>query len=405
MSATPPPSDELTKFFALPPALARAAEPSRESLYVGNAEKNLYAARERRLAHLRDPVTRQAIDRATERLTNIAHPDLDYIAIRSPFIYGRQLAPAPGGDTDDVATLPPPLSRVLRRKNQHAIALYLTLLFVRQMLAFRAGTGDADAVTPRRRKAVFNVDGAPSEASLIGLPSTDRRNQRRVFNRALDALQNAELIDYGPDGAQRYATYRLNREDGSGHAYTAPAGDPDSFAYLCLPVGFITAGWPMILTPSELATFLAICHFADRKLPRNPDGESPRLVYLAKSQRDNHFGLSDEAYESIHTLAEFKLIAVHDTMEGRRRGRISPERTGGKRHDPYLLDPIVLGGFPSHDRAFNLDAFKQPAIDTAIDRLNWPIPRYAIWSGSSRASDDARAARAAKKKTSAPQPR
>lgn len=371
------------------PALVREMEPpSRESAYLSKAEKNLHASRESRLVHLRNAVTRNAIDRATERLSDMAHPDLDYVVIRTPFIYGPHLLPNPptpymdGGA--DFATIPPPLTRVLRRKNQHAIALYLTLLFVRQVHVFRAG--NPAAAGPRRRKAVYNLDGSFSEASLIGLPSFDRRNQRRVFNRALDALEKAELVDLGRSG-QRYATYTLNCEDGSGHAYTVPAGDPDVPQHLCLPTEFFTAGWPMILTPSELATFLAICHYADRRLPRNPDGETPRRIYLAKSERDNHLGLSDEAYESIHQLAEFGLIDVHDPVEGRRRGRISPELTGGKRPDPYLLDPTVLGGFPSHERVFNLDAFKQPAIETAIDRLNQPLPRYAMWSGTSRKRD------------------
>ena len=386
--STPPDSAEVKTFFALPPALARAMEPpSRESAYISKAEKNLYAARERRLADLRDTVTRKAIDRATERLTALAHPDLDYVVIRSPFIYGRRVLPVPCMDgAEDLATLPPPLSRVLRRKNQHAIALYLTLLFVRQVQAFRAAAGNPAGGGPRRRTTVYNLDDSFSEASLIGLPSWDRRNQRRVFNRALDALEKAELIDYGRSG-QRYATYTLNCEDGSGHAYAVPAGDPDVPQHLCLPTEFFTAGWPMILTPSELATFLAICHYADLRLPRNPDGETPRRTYLAKSERDNYLGLSDEAYESIHQLAEFGLIDVHDPVEGRRRGRISPELTGGKRPDPYLLDPTVLGGFPSHERVFNLDAFNRPAIDIAIDRLNRPIPRYAMWSGTSRKKD------------------
>jgi hypothetical protein len=373
------------------PALVSAMEPpSRESTYLSKAEKNLSAVRERRLAELRDSITRKAIDRAIERLTDMAHPGLEYVVIRSPFIYGRRLLPAPPtpcmDGAEDFTTIPPPLTRVLRRKNQHAIALYLTLLFVRQVQRFRAAAGNPAAAEPRRRKAVYNLDDSFSEASLIGLPSWDRRNQRRVFNRALDALERAELVDLGRSG-QRYATYTLNCEDGSGRAYTVPTGDPDVPQHLCLPTEFFTAGWPMILTPSELATFLAICHYADRRLPRNPDGETPRRIYLAKSVRDNHLGLSDEAYESIHQLAEFGLIDVHDPVEGRRRGRISPELTGGKRPDPYLLDPTVLGGFPSHERVFNLDAFKEPAIDTAIDRLNWPIPRYAMWSGTSRKRD------------------
>jgi hypothetical protein len=386
--STPPDSSKPTWTVGFPALVREMEPPSRESAYLSKAEKNLHASRESRLVHVRNAVTRNAIDRATERLSGMAHPDLDYVIIRSPFIYGRHLLPNPptpymdGGA--DFATIPPPLTRVLRRKNQHAIALYLTLLFVRQVHVFRAG--NPAAAGPRRRKAVYNLDGSFSEASLIGLPSFDRRNQRRVFNRALDALEKAELVDLGRSG-QRYATYTLNCEDGSGHAYTVPAGDPDVPQHLCLPTEFFTAGWPMILTPSELATFLAICHYADRRLPRNPDGETPRRIYLAKSERDNHLGLSDEAYESIHQLAEFGLIDVHDPVEGRRRGRISPELTGGKRPDPFLLDPTVLGGFPSHERVFNLDVFKQPAIETAIDRLNQPLPRYAMWSGTSRKRD------------------
>jgi hypothetical protein len=317
----------------------------------------------------------------------MAHPELDYIIIRSPFIYSEHLPPAYCLDAvEHLKPIPPPLTRVLRRKNQYAIALYVTLLFIRQVQVFRAAAGDPAALRPQRRKAVYNLDDAFSEASLIGLPSRDRRNQRRAFSRALDALEKAELVDLGGSG-QRYANYRLNCEDGSGHTYSVPADDPDVPQHLCLPTEFFTTGWPMILTPSELATFLAICHCADRKLPRNPDGQKPRQIYLAKSLRDDYLGLSDEAYESIHQLAEFDLIDVEDPVDGRRRGRISPELTGGKRPDPYLLDPTVLGGFPSHIRAFNLNAFRQPAIETAIERLNRPIARYAMWSGTSRKRD------------------
>jgi len=364
--------------------IAASQPPSREAAYIKQAEKNLYDARQRRLDRLCDPVIKKAIGRATERLSDMAHPDLDYMIIRSPFIYREHLPPAYCLDAvEHLKPTPPPLTRVLRRKNQYAIALYLTLLYVRQTEVFRAAAGHAAAARPQRRKAVYNLDDAFAEASLIGLPSKDRRNQRRAFARALDALERAELVELG-DSGQRYANYRLNCEDGSGHAYTVPVGDPDVPQHLCLPIEFFTAGWPMILTPSELATFLAICHCADRKLPRNSDGQQARLMYLAKSLREDHLGLSDEAYESIHQLAEFGLIDVHDPVDGRRRGRISPELTGGKRPDPYQLDPTVLGGYPSHVRAFDLAAFQQPAIETAIERLNWPIARYAMWSGTSR---------------------
>jgi hypothetical protein len=64
-------------------------------------------------------------------------------------------------------------------------------------------------------------------------------------------------------------------------------------------------------------------------------------------------------------------------MPNRRRGRISPSKTAGKRPQPYRLTATMLGGMASHNRLFNLDSFERPAIEVAIDRLNWPMARYA----------------------------
>lgn len=382
MSTTP--GSDVTDFFAATPDSPSKKPLSREAAYLSKATENLYAERERRLAFLKKAITKGAITRATDRLTALGHPDRDYIVIRSAFIYRHPARPAWDPEGPEDITTRPPLTQVLKGKNQHAIALYLTKLFVDQM---RAAHAAADNPTPppqpRRRNTVYNIDNSPSEASLIGLPSINRRNQRRVFNRALDALHKAELVDLGDTG-QRYATHRLNREDGSGHTYTIPRGDPDIPQHLCLPTEFFTTGWHLVLTPSELATFLAVCHVADRKLPRVADGQTPRRTYLAESLRRDNLGLSDEAYLSIHQLAEFGLIDIDDTVEGRRRGRIPPKLTGGKRPDPYQLTPTILGGFPSHERVFDLDVFKQPALEVATDRLNWPMARYAIWAGTPR---------------------
>lgn len=379
---TTPPGSDTADFFAVDGPTRPTKEPlSREAAYLSKATDNLYAERERRLAFLRTAVTRDAINRATERLAALAHPDREYIVIRSAFIYRL---PARNWDPErpeDISTRPP-LTQVLKGKNQHALALYLTKLFVEQMRAAHADN-PAPPTQPRRRHTVYNIDNSPSEASLIGLPSINRRNQRRVFNRALAALAKWELVDLGDTG-QRFATYTLNREDGSGRAYTIPRGDPDIPQHLCLPTEFFTTGWQLVLTPSELAAFLAVCHVADRRLPRVADGQTPRRIFLAESVRRDNLGLSDEAYLSIHQLAEFGLIEIDDPVQGRRRGRIPPELTGGKRPEPYLLNPTILGGFPSHERVFDLDAFKQPALDAAIDRLNWPMARYAKWAGTRR---------------------
>lgn len=354
-------------------------KPSPAAKYNKGASQNLNADRAKRLADLRKESTRELITRATDRLSRLAHPERDHIVIRSEFIY--RSSPRPPQDSEsreDVATRPP-LTRVLNGKNQHAIALYLTQLFVRQMSdAHAAAKNPSPPPEPRRRHTVYNVDDAPSEASLIALSSANRRNQRKTYSRALAALSKWELVDLGAD-RHRYTNYTLNREDGSGRPYDPPRGRPEIPKHLCLPTQFFTRGWHLILTPKELAALLAICHYADRKLPRTPDGK-PRQVYLAESVRRDHLGLSDEAYETIHYLEEFSFIDIDDPVEGRRRGRVSPEKTGGKRPEPYLLDPKILGGFPSSDRAFDLSLFDRPAIDVAIERLNWPLPRYAMWS-------------------------
>ncbi|MEX7471368.1 hypothetical protein AB4Z39_16845 [Mycobacterium adipatum] len=358
---------------------------------MSKASQRLYAERERRIAFLHEAVNRSAINRATERLAALTHPDRDYVVIRSEFIYRLPARPAWDAEAGEDVTTRPPLTRLLNGKNQHAIALYLTKIFVEQMSAAHAAAKNpTPPPPPRRRHSVYNIDNAPSEASLIGLPSFDRhRNQRRVFNRALDALHKCELIDLGGTG-QRYKTHTLNREDGSGRPYRIPSGEPSNPKHLCLPTEFFTTGWHLVLTPSELATLLAVCHVADRKLPRAPHTEkNPRQTFLAESVRRKHLGLSDEAYESIHQLAEFGLIETDDTVEGRRRGRISPAMTGGKRPDPYKLIPTILGGFPSDERVFDPDMFNRPAIDAVTDRLNWPLARYARWAGTSRKGDAA----------------
>ncbi|WP_370500246.1 hypothetical protein NWT09_31495 [Mycolicibacterium sp. jd] len=389
MTGTAPPGDAraTADFFAIPSGAGKES-PSREAEYMRKATEKLYAERERRLSVLQEAVTKDAINRATQRLTALAHPNRDYIVIRSEFIYRLPARPAWDAEVGEDISTRPPLTRLLKSKNQHAIALYLTKLFVEQMrAAHSAANNPTPPPEPLRRHSVYNIDNAPSEASLIGLPSIDRRNQRRVFNRALDALHKCELVDLGDTG-HRYTNHTLNREDGSGRRYRPPTGEPNHIKHLCLPAEFFTTGWHLILTPSELATLLAVCHVADRKLSRAPHTDAqPRQIFLAESVRKKHLGLSAEAYECIHQLAEFGLIGTDDTVQGRRRGRISPDMTGGRRPDPYKLTPTVLGGFPSDQRGFDRDMFKEPAIDLAIDRLRWPITRYAIWAGTSRKKD------------------
>jgi len=341
---------------------------------MSKAAKKHEAARRGRREALRDPAKKGAITRATDRLAALAHPDQDYIVIRSEFIYrepARPYPPAPDRP-EDISTRPPQ-TQILNTKNPHANPIYLTGLFVEQMSTAHRNTPTPPPV-PTRRHNVYNIDSAPSWTSLCGLAEDGvlRRNQRKRFNRALDALRESELIDLGATG-QRYTKFRFNREDGSGRPYTIPQGEPTAPTHLYLPTQFFTAGWHLVLTPSELATFLAVCHVSDRLLARRTESS----FFLAESERYRRLGLSDEAYLSIHQLSEFSLIDLDDPMPNRRRGRIRPSETGDKRPQPYHLTATVLGGMASHNRFFNLDALKRPAIEVAIERLSWPMARYA----------------------------
>ncbi|OYN75651.1 hypothetical protein CG716_24915 [Mycolicibacterium sphagni] len=358
--------------------IAPAKARTREADYVSRAAEKLNSERDRRLVALRDARTKMAIARATDRLASIAHPDRGYVLIRSPFIYrADSRGPRDSDRPENIATRPP-LTQILKGKNPYAIALYLTYLFVHQMIAAHAAGNNPDPPEePRRRHSVYNIGGEQSWASLIGLPSTDRRNQRKTYNRALDALHKWELVDLGA-AQQRYANFTLNREDGSGRPYKAPSGVPTIPQHLCIPAEFFTAGWHLILTPSELATFLGVCHVSDRKQRRRTEDEPPGSIFLAESVRYQHLGLSDEAYLSIHQLAEFGLIKTDDPMPGRRRGRVPPTTLkNGRRHQPYQLTATVLRGYPSTEMIFDLDTFKRPAIEVASDRFSRPLPRYA----------------------------
>ena len=62
---------------------------------MSKAAKKHEAARRARRAALRDPAKKGAITRATDRLAALAHPDQDYIVIRSEFIYREPARPYP----------------------------------------------------------------------------------------------------------------------------------------------------------------------------------------------------------------------------------------------------------------------------------------------------------------------
>ena len=147
---------------------------------------------------------------------------------------------------------------------------------------------------------VASRGGVGAEIDVALVPR--REEGMNAYEVMLSESQERMLLVVKPEGVDRVIEI-VNRWSLHAAAIGHVTGDGmvrvlDSGEVTCeVPAAFFTAGWPMILTPSELATFLAICHYADRILPRNPTSETPRQIYLAKSLRDKHFGLSDEYTE------------------------------------------------------------------------------------------------------------
>ncbi|WP_206428666.1 hypothetical protein [Mycolicibacterium stellerae] len=165
----------------------------------------------------------------------------------------------------------------------------------------------------------------------------------------------------------------IRREDGSGRDYTIPQGTPIAPKHFCIPTELFTAGWHLVLTPNELVTFLALSHVADLRLRH--DGST--IMFLAEQFRYSLLGLTDEAYVSIHELAEFcGLIEVTDPIPNRKRGRIQLGETGGKPPEPYNISVPMFSGKLSTDALFDLSKFNTPAIDCVMFNWGFEAPRF-----------------------------
>jgi hypothetical protein len=224
---------------------------------------------------------------------------------------------------------------------------------------------------------IFAEHGRDSWLTLAGLqadvPTARRRDLRRALNTALDKLVTLNLValDSNSTAAGKYAKFALLQEDGSTRKYSVPAVDAASTKHaIGLPVNFFRQGWHLVLTDLEVVTLLAIIDLTDMtaKKPRTDD-PADQGVGLGRVQRDERYGLSDEAYNSIHTLDRCGLIDVIDPMPLRRNGRL-PARfykpaTEGDMAESNSQVPYRLI-YPSKR---NADGFAQPALTTMLGTL------------------------------------
>lgn len=153
----------------------------------------------------------------------------------------------------------PPLTALLAR-NEEALRLHLVLLFAAACLV-------PPAERPTRivdRLADVGVD----LRSLLMLSGVSARNSSLRLQRSLQALEAQTLVKIPQSGSRRqYESLRILNETRSGRAYVVPGSrgaNPQKMrtpeGMLAIPLSFFLNGWHLVLTGSEIATYLMLLH-------------------------------------------------------------------------------------------------------------------------------------------------
>lgn len=200
--------------------------------------------------------------------------------------------------------------------------------------------------------------GIPSWPTLLAYPTElSARAVGLRLRRSLSALETAGLVVLGERGATgrfRAATLRqLPRQQTT---------------RVRLPISFFSNGWHLVLTPSEIALYLALRVARDVHRRRATD-----TVFIPRTQRLQLFHLSDEIYAAHSELAEFGLLETFDPESGRKRGRIAPRS-----------DRVVLPyEFRLVTRGLRENAFD--SVAAALQRTeNAPRHGVSVWGTVSR---------------------
>jgi len=311
----------------------------RQAAYRKQADEREVARRAARLARLR--AVEAPIKHATDAFERLDRGNSPLVRLREGFI--RLEEPRrPGGrppDQDvademsreeslrrDVETRPP-LTRLIFRRSL-SLPLLLSAIYVAHL---ESNPGKRFI----NRHGVSMKVAGDSQFTWAQLAGMDRgrsetpRARRARITRALEELSNAGMIILG-SGHARYEKFGLAREDDSSRRYVVPGESAKNV--VSIPAQFFLRGWHLVLTPQEIATYLMIAHLTYWRGPRKGvlPGELEGVAAL-QSVRDESYGLSGEAYETVHELEEFGLIDIHDPMPERRRGKIRPRKSAAGR--------------------------------------------------------------------------
>jgi len=297
----------------------------------------------------------------------------EFVALKT----GRPLPPSLGGpEPDEPQTAQqlrlkdwhtrPPMTKLLFNRTR-ALPAYLTMLYV-----IHASGGK-----PKQRANAATLAGQESWAALCGCWDPVIRKRRARMTRLLDDLHAVDLVRLGARGAQgRYENFHVLQDNESDRDYRLPTLSSEWPKVLDVPGSFFRNGWHLVLTPAEIAMFLAVRHatYTYRRTPYIPDWiDDEAGVGLAQSTRWSSYGISGEAYGVIHELEEFGLLQIHDTMPHRRRGKLREMPTDQRAQaesEGESFTPVPYRLILSEDTLLD-----RPAMTAVLDSLkDSPLP-------------------------------
>lgn len=337
-------------------------------------------ARRRRLES-----SRPSIERALTAYADLDDGVLDSVRIRADFV--RLAKPRGDRDTSRAEDLRsrPPMTRLVTRR-RHSLKLVLSMIYVAHL---ESDVGEQfrnrHPNTPRSGGIYSWLELAGLWSRAAGAPSVQVRARRRRVTTAIGNLVENNLASLAgtPGVAGRYSGFRLLEETGGGRAYKVPGeSQVETGKAIEVPADFFRKGWHLVLTDLEIVTLLAIIH-RTRKLrhANRSRGVHTVGVDLKEAVRWNTYGLSGEAYSSVHLLDRFGCIELIDPMENRRgtRPQIRPlDMTGGDTDEQPPNDDEETQEeareayrliYPSESAGTNGHAFSRDALSTVQQQL------------------------------------
>lgn len=327
---------------------------ARQAEWRERAAERSASERRRRLRQLED--SEGAVGRVTRAYASLPMPSVG-VRLRETFVALDRPRERPGSPDGEIRRprrevveadrrSRPPMSRLLATTSR-ALPTYLSMLFV-----LNAERGAAPGEP--RLNASRAAGGPESWAVLCGRWVGGQRARRARLSRDLDALSAVDLVGLSRvDGRTQYEQFTVLSDDTGDQRYRPPTRGE---ATVPLPANVFLNGWHLVLSPAELAMLIVVRH-AWRKSAR---ATITHGVGIATSKRWATYGVSDETYSSVHELAEFGLVTLHDPMPNRRRGKIQtppPEERARLEGEGVSLAPETYRLAPQSD-----DCFARPAL-------------------------------------------